>query len=172
MSGKVRLTKWTFRRLRTEPVEGGLADASLAAAAASTPTWVFGVAIGSLLLLVAALSVGIAELASAMDANRPAAPPPSPPVQQPYNADLADYYCSNDCLGCGQTGGCTASYGADGNPDTEHDSRAFQSNGVCDDGGHGSEYSFCDIGSDCADCGIRPMPPPPPDYPSLLPGMR
>ena len=27
--------------------------------------------------------------------------------------------------------------------------------GNCDDGGPGSEYSYCDFGTDCADCGPR-----------------
>ena len=50
--------------------------------------------------------------------------------------------------------------------------------GACDDGGAGSEYAFCALGSDCQDCGPRtgsvsrrslastvpppPLPPPPP----------
>ena len=28
--------------------------------------------------------------------------------------------------------------------------------GWCDDGGPGSDYSICSLGSDCADCGFRP----------------
>ena len=32
---------------------------------------------------------------------------------------------------------------------------AFSSDSVCDDGGAGSEYSLCALGSDCADCGSR-----------------
>lgn len=40
------------------------------------------------------------------------------------------------------------------------------SNGVCDDGGPGSDFAVCDYGTDCADCGPRelskaPLPPPP-----------
>ena len=35
-------------------------------------------------------------------------------------------------------------------------------NSVCDDGGAGSQYSTCDYGSDCHDCGPRNAPPPPP----------
>ena len=31
----------------------------------------------------------------------------------------------------------------------------------CDDGGAGSEYSGCDQGTDCTDCGPRFLPPPP-----------
>ena len=33
----------------------------------------------------------------------------------------------------------------------------FSHDGMCDDGGHGSEYSLCDIGSDCDDCGDRAL---------------
>jgi hypothetical protein len=31
----------------------------------------------------------------------------------------------------------------------------FPADGDCDDGGPGSEYSYCDIGTDCTDCGTR-----------------
>jgi hypothetical protein len=45
------------------------------------------------------------------------------------------------------------------------------SNGICEDGGPGSEYSQCPLGTDCSDCGIRffvppPSPASPPDLPS------
>ena len=59
--------------------------------------------------------------------------------------------CSNVCTGA-------PSWGSDGN---------------CDDGGPGSAYAGCDLGTDCADCGTRcsPMPPaaspPPPAQPPL-----
>ena len=33
---------------------------------------------------------------------------------------------------------------------------AFASDGVCDDGGSGSETALCIIGTDCVDCGARP----------------
>lgn len=33
---------------------------------------------------------------------------------------------------------------------------------MCDDGGSGSEYSVCEYGSDCDDCGPRSSPPSPP----------
>jgi len=35
------------------------------------------------------------------------------------------------------------------------------SDGICDDGGAGAEYSDCIRGTDCTDCGPRIMPPPP-----------
>eukprot|EP00966_Prymnesium_polylepis_P098808 2288179-Prymnesium_polylepis.1 len=38
------------------------------------------------------------------------------------------------------------------------------SDGDCDDGGAGSEYSACAYGSDCADCGGRASPPPAPPH--------
>ena len=34
---------------------------------------------------------------------------------------------------------------------------AFARDGACDDGGEGSEYSACTQGSDCDDCGPRPV---------------
>ena len=46
--------------------------------------------------------------------------------------------------------------------------RSYVNNGECDDGGLGSVSSFCDCGTDCADCGPRNMPPPP----SLPPPLR
>jgi hypothetical protein len=46
----------------------------------------------------------------------------------------------------------------------------FPSDAQCDDGGYGSQYSFCDIGTDCLDCGLRyALPPPPPRPPSTYP---
>ena len=42
--------------------------------------------------------------------------------------------------------------------------------GYCDDGGPGSEYSICDLGSDCTDCGTRFVQrPAPPDLPYTAP---
>jgi hypothetical protein len=38
----------------------------------------------------------------------------------------------------------------------------YASDGDCDDGGPGAEYSLCSRGSDCRDCGSRAPPPPPP----------
>ncbi len=32
---------------------------------------------------------------------------------------------------------------------------AFASDGDCDDGGSGSEFNICDLGTDCNDCGAR-----------------
>mmetsp|Transcript_12948 Transcript_12948/g.25042 ORF Transcript_12948/g.25042 Transcript_12948/m.25042 type:complete len:1027 (+) Transcript_12948:330-3410(+) len=58
----------------------------------------------------------------------------------------------------------------------------YAGDGDCDDGGAGSEYSFCTLGSDCTDCGNRgdssvavaspPSPAPPPPPPSPKPPSR
>ena len=40
----------------------------------------------------------------------------------------------------------------------------WNNDAYCDDGGPGSEYDWCDFGSDCTDCGPRgpsPSPSPP-----------
>merc|ERR1719198_2089709 len=44
--------------------------------------------------------------------------------------------------------------------------------GACDDGGLGSSYSECDLGTDCNDCGERivtPSPTPAPTPPTAAP---
>ena len=49
----------------------------------------------------------------------------------------------------------------------------FASIGSCDDGGPGSEYSFCAYGTDCEDCSPPLWPPgfaPPPPPPAVPPG--
>ena len=38
----------------------------------------------------------------------------------------------------------------------------YANDGQCDDGGLGSQYSYCNLGTDCNDC----APPPPPSIPS------
>ena len=42
---------------------------------------------------------------------------------------------------------------------------AYVDDGECDDGGPGAEYSDCCFGCDCADCGVRLAPSPPPSLP-------
>ena len=45
----------------------------------------------------------------------------------------------------------------------------WASDGMCDDGGAGSELSLCDVGTDCSDCGPRSaasISPPPPSVPA------
>ena len=46
----------------------------------------------------------------------------------------------------------------------------YASDGWCDDGGLGAEYSDCSRGTDCTDCGLRFLPPPspPPSPPKPL----
>ena len=45
----------------------------------------------------------------------------------------------------------------------------YASDGVCDDGGLGSEFSDCSRGADCTDCGTRARPPSPPPSPPSPP---
>lgn len=45
------------------------------------------------------------------------------------------------------------------------DSCDFASDGECDDGGAGAEFSMCHLGSDCSDCQERQMVPPSPASP-------
>lgn len=56
-------------------------------------------------------------------------------VADEWNTDLE---CSND----GPNAGCT-------------DTCNFAGDGVCDDGGVGSTYNVCALGTDCTDCGPR-----------------
>jgi len=66
-------------------------------------------------------------------------PPPSPPPPAPPGGI---YVCLNSC-GLSTSG-----------------------DGICGDGGPGSEYAWCEPGNDCNDCGIRTIyPPPPPTLP-------
>ena len=82
----------------------------------------------------------------------PVSPPPLPPLPPTPLAPspllpplpMASYACSNVC-------GSNADWVSDG---------------VCDDGGAGAEFTVCTVGTDCADCGPRIVPPPPPLPPS------
>ena len=66
----------------------------------------------------------------------------------------------------------TVSSGGDGGYWTCLNTCGPRSDNECDDGGAGSEYSLCALGTDCVDCGPRltgqaplavvPVPPPPP----------
>ena len=81
-----------------------------------------------------------------------APPPPSPPPSPPY---LPGTVCTDECIGF----------------------PTYASDGACDDGGPGEEFSFCAYGTDCYDCGVRqgpsmppstrpsPPPPSPPQHP-------
>ena len=82
----------------------------------------------------------------------PTLPPPAPPPQLPPPPPIQ---CLNTCVG--------------------HPS--YASDGACDDGGPGSEYASCALGTDCIDCGSRapsppPQPPQPPPPPSPPPPPR
>lgn len=78
-------------------------------------------------------------------------PPPTPPPPPPESPGLSG--------GAGGRATCT-------------NTCSYSSDGDCDDGGPGSEYSSCSLGSDCVDCGgdatnaPKPPPPPPPPEPS------
>ena len=79
----------------------------------------------------------------------PSPPPPSPPPVPPRPA-VPPMVCTNACGGNGLIPG----------------------NGICQDGGPGSEFSECPYGTDCDDCGLRvPSPSLPPASPPapLLP---
>ena len=80
-------------------------------------------------------------------------PPPSPPSPPPSPSQPPGCFCKDDCK-------------------SDWLRSSWESNGVCDDGGPGSEYDWCDLGSDCSDCGQRcgyfpppPSPRPPPSPP-------
>ena len=45
----------------------------------------------------------------------------------------------------------------------------YSNDGDCDDGGPGADYALCDLGSDCADCGLRPIQQPSPAAPPPTP---
>ena len=70
-------------------------------------------------------------------------PPPAPPAPPPPPATPPGIICLNTCF--------------------------YNSDALCDDGGPGSEFAICAYGSDCEDCGPRPVLPPQPAPP--LPGL-
>ena len=46
---------------------------------------------------------------------------------------------------------------------------SYLDDGVCDDGGDNAQYSDCDYGTDCSDCGSRDIISPPPSPPPAQP---
>jgi hypothetical protein len=87
----------------------------------------------------------------------PPSPSPPPPLPPPPSPPLgAGCICLNTCL---------STEPADAAP------MNHVSNGICEDSGANSQYSVCDLGHDCADCGPRSCfaPPPPPASPSPPP---
>jgi hypothetical protein len=75
-----------------------------------------------------------------------APPPPRPPRPPPSPPRLPGSVCVENCN--------------------------WSSDGDCDDGGPGAEYSDCGYGADCIDCGVRqgqpPRAPPPPRAPGTV----
>ena len=61
-----------------------------------------------------------------------------------FSSSPATYCCSNEFYSC-----------------------FYTSDGICDDGGPGSDFSACPFGADCLDCGDRCAPTPPPTPPSF-----
>ncbi|XP_006813795.1 uncharacterized protein LOC102802004 [Saccoglossus kowalevskii] len=61
-----------------------------------------------------------------------------------------------DCADCGDRGSIQPT-----TPTTNNnyctDTCYYNNDGECDDGGAGSIYSLCDLGTDCADCGDRTL---------------
>lgn len=87
---------------------------------------------------------------------QPLPPPPSPPPLRPGSKLL----CKDDCKTYVHHAGTFRV------ADLSRD-------GQCDDGGPGSEYSTCQEGTDCFDCGVRvihgPNAPPEPPHPPKPP---
>ena len=91
---------------------------------------------------------------------RPPALPPQPsptppsrprPPSTPPAPRLPGSLCFDDCFDGREGGTYCPSYPCPGTGSTT----LHASDGVCDDGGPGSEYAYCNFGRDCSDCGIR-----------------
>lgn len=66
-----------------------------------------------------------------------------------------DVTCSPGCacdVHCGSTTDPDAGGGGGGGCT---DTCTYAGDGACDDGGPGSEFSICELGTDCTDCGPR-----------------
>jgi hypothetical protein len=76
-------------------------------------------------------------------------------------ADLVDLDPVMDGLGgatamaCGMAPSAPGTGGSNNNGGMCTDTCQWANDGVCDDGGPGSEYSVCGLGTDCGDCGAR-----------------
>ena len=85
-------------------------------------------------------------------------------------AEYADCGYGADCLDCGVRQGqpprAPPPPRAPGSVCVENCN--WSSDGDCDDGGPGAEYSDCGYGADCIDCGPRQALPPSPSPPSPL----
>jgi hypothetical protein len=76
------------------------------------------------------------------------------PLSPNYNAIIAECPAGTDCSDCGgELGGGSASgyIGASYCDET----CSWSGDNTCDDGGPNSEFSLCDFGTDCQDCGSR-----------------
>ena len=106
------------------------------------------------------------------DSNATALPPVAPHALEPPSRRLSETGVS---LNGTATSANDTTASVDATPAetfTCRDECYHGSDGDCDDGGAGSEYSLCAACSDCTDCGARPMavcPQPPPPSPSPPP---
>ncbi len=73
----------------------------------------------------------------------------------PSASEIADDGIDQDCNGVDLESICEDFCGPDNDGDGIPDSDAWSSDGTCDDGGNGSTFSLCPLGSDCTDCGNR-----------------
>jgi hypothetical protein len=69
-------------------------------------------------------------------------PPTEPPPQLPPFSPGTLFSCSDACVTFARRGDTFLTID-------------LASDGVCDDGGPGSEFGFCDLSTDCSDCGVR-----------------
>ncbi len=63
-----------------------------------------------------------------------------------------------DCADCGARAAPGVGGGGTGGSDPTElctDQCSFSADGLCDDGGLGADYSVCELGTDCTDCGPR-----------------
>jgi hypothetical protein len=88
--------------------------------------------------------------------NDPPSPPPLPKPSPPPPSPHPPPYPT----GCVCENTCKQSGGSEAWPNN--------ANGVCEDGGSESSYSVCDLGHDCADCGLRSCTEPPPPSAPLV----
>ncbi len=78
-----------------------------------------------------------------------------------YTAESSGTYVLS--LGCYRNNTCSATLSV--SPDVSDcsvselctNSCSYPDDGFCDDGGAGSQYNVCDFGTDCGDCGPRPL---------------
>jgi len=94
----------------------------------------------------------------------PCHPPPlTPPAHPPPPATPSEKRCLDEC----------SRPVIDRHSPNGYKLHNYTNDNTCDDGGSGSEYTICEWGYDCTDCGPRfvPWPSPPPLPPSLPPSV-